>query len=89
MRLSGRLSRSTAMLGSAFLAVMVIIVSEEYYWKTHYVNFTTGLRYPISTTLDWGAILSKAATVGAVVVIILLIPAVLGLVHKGYDRLRA
>jgi hypothetical protein len=89
MRLGDWMPRILGLLGSAFLAVVIMGASGEYYWKTHYVNFTTGEHYLLQTTVDWGAILSKAATMGAIVVLFLLIPAVLGLVHKGYDRLGA
>jgi hypothetical protein len=89
MRLAHPSLRFLALVACAFLAVAVMAGSSHYYWQTHDVNLTTGVRVPRAGPVDWGALLYAAASEAGRLLLILLLPLPLALARRVYMRIRS
>jgi len=78
--------RSAFLLGGMFLAVLAVSIPANYYWDTHSVNFTTGVRTLLPGPVPWQAIIIESLIAAGKLTLILAVTGLVGLLHSQVGR---
>jgi hypothetical protein len=82
MRLPNKLGRVVGLVVSAVIAMMVTGIGTQLYWKTHFVNFSTGEEFLLPGPVPLGPILVQGSIPAIAILLILLSPGLIGLVRS-------
>lgn len=86
MRLPTRGGRVLGLVACAAAAMMVVGIGAQLYWKTHYVNFSTGEEYLLPGPVPLGAILTRGILPAIAITLLLLSPGLIALLRRVGNR---
>jgi hypothetical protein len=74
--------RSAFLLGGMFLAVLAVSIGSNFYWKTHSVDLTTGVRTLLTGPAPWQAIIIESVITAGILTLILAATGLVGLLRS-------
>ncbi len=80
--------RIAFLLVGLFFAALISMIGTNYYWNTHSVNFSTGVRTPLPGPVPWQKIIGEGLTTAGVMTLILAATGLVGLLHAGVSWLK-
>ncbi len=81
LRYGDRPYRALFLLGSVFVSILISTLNANWYWGTHDVDFSTGVRTALPGPAPWGKIITEALTTAGSVTLFFTACGVVGLLY--------